>query len=183
MKHKVPYIWIFGLVFSASLLLSGIYTHRMDAETNEIVSYITIGIDQENLATDRSLHDIQRAEEHFSDMVLGWTVAPDFVAEMEASFGEVAYSGRRQEKQNLIFTYSTDDMAYAEAFVDAIDLRINQYNDATFGTFNVARETHTPATQTHSKLRVFFGINLLVAILLMAGIFAFDYAYANRRRS
>ena len=36
------------------------------------------GMDQTKLANENSSYEIQRASEHFSDMILGWTVTPSF---------------------------------------------------------------------------------------------------------
>lgn len=163
-------------ILTIGLTGSGIFASQIEKETDQIVSYITIGMDHTELAVDQNVHDIQRAEEHFSDMVLGWSVAPDFNEEFEYN-----YSGRRQEKQNLIFTIDTKEREVSESFADELEERINEYNQATGGSFVIARETHTARVLTRSPFRITMagGLASLLFAFIMIALIKIHHAHRN----
>lgn len=152
------------LLMSAGVaLLLAIFSYSsIQPELTRQLSYLTIGIDQTDLSPDRSLHDIQRAEEHFSDMVLAWTVAPDFKQDLAEIHGEtVSYTGRRQEKQNLLFSAETENLDFPAQFEQLVAERIQEYNDHTDSTFVIARSAHNTVVDMQSPLRMSIGVFVL----------------------
>ncbi len=173
MKKKIS----FSLAALALVVLAlGMFLKTNPEEevpTTEQIAFITIGLDQNKLLNESSSYEIQRATEHFSDLILGWTVEPGF------EFKSSPFTGRRQEKQNLLFRVESSEPGEAEELVNAIELRLNEYNTKTGAGYLIALERYSTVSVVASSQRDSFGFALLGFGLL--GLCFFAWNYATRR--
>lgn len=174
--------WILGL--SAVVVFFGTlaYTGNFSSTENQAVAFVTVGLDQTKLPNESSSYEIERAVEHFSDVILGWTVEPSFAKDFAQGVGEgYSFSGQRQEKQNLIFTVTgpVETEGPAITLVSLIRARLEQHNSVTQAGFVIALERETLVEVTRSNWRMAAGVTLLVLVLEGLTLLAFDYA---RRR-
>lgn len=173
MKIKKIYV---GLVVAATFLAlcgSLFYVSRLGAPENKAVAFISIGLDQKVLPTEVSSYEILRATEHFSDIVLGWTVDPAF------DIG-YSFSGRRQEKQNLIFeVYGVKDTVPAEKLVGLIRDRLAAYDSVTNSGYLIALDTYTLVPGERNDSRTVAGATLLVFVFSILGVILWEYAARN----
>ena len=138
--------------------------------------FLTVGLDQDELKNEDSSYEIQRAVEHFANVILGWTVEPSFAEEFDAA----EFSGRRQEKQNLLFTVRTDEVREMKEFVHLIEKRLDEYNDASNSGYVLAVKRYSVVEPERAEFRMILGIVLVSLIFVGLILFAYDYAYRNR---
>jgi len=174
MKFKPAALAIFSLVFVLSSLGAGFWAKAQDKTLNQELVFVSLGASA--LPNESSSYEVQRAVEHFSDVLLGWTVEPHFKQEYTAS----SFSGQRQEKQNLLFTLDTDKAEDAEAFVQALDARLSEYNAATGSSFVLGLTRITAVEKEVYPLRPALGF--VVLALLVTGFLLTLWDYATHRR-
>lgn len=175
MRFKPYQFWILGLTVAFVFLASMAYAGRTVEPQQEAVAFVTVGLDQSQLPAENSSYEIQRAVEHFSDVILGWTVEPSFANDFEKlTGGSFGYSGRRQEKENLLFTVTgpVQDTVPAQELVDLIDARLAEYNAASHSGYVLAL-VRTTVVETHpsswrSSLGLAFLAGCLEAVLFLA---------------
>jgi hypothetical protein len=165
----------FSILLLCVALIGSIAHVRALPETEEQMAlYITLAA--QPLENENSSYELQRAAEHFSDMVLGWTVAPGFGLE-----GDVAFSGRRQEKQNLLFMLESADENDAYLLLDQIDSNIQSYNETSGTNYVIALHSISDADQDLNKVRLVLGSILLSLLVSVALIFTYDTYHSHRR--
>lgn len=182
MKFKALYGWILGLTAVAVFLGAVAYEGHFVSTENQAIAFVTIGLDQSKLPTEVSSYEIQRAVEHFSDVVLGWTVEPGFAKDFAQAVGEqYSFSARRQEKENLLFTVTgpVETEGPAITFVSLIKERLGEYDAATNSGYTVALERETLVTATQSNWRFAAGLTLFA--LLAEAVLLWGFEYARRR--
>jgi len=168
--------------YIVALLVAGIiglicglsYSSRQDEVLERHALTMTLAASP--LPNETSSYELQRAAEHFSDMVLGWTVAPGFDLESGADF-----SGRRQEKQNLIFFVESSDQTDAVDLLQKIEFEINDYNSNTGVEYKIALSEITEANLEIDKSRTVTGSLVLALMLAGAMIFIYDTYISHRR--
>lgn len=176
MKIKPVLLGIFAAVFAFSALGTGLWLRSQDELLQQQVLFITLGA--EALPNESSSYEVQRAVEHFSDVFLGWTVEPHFKQEYSTS----SFTGQRQEKQNLLFTLNTEKAEDAEAFLQALEARLLEYNEATGSNFVIGLTRITPVEARLYPWRSALGFIALA--LLVTGFLLTLWGYAtNRGRS
>ena len=182
MKFRPFYGWILGLSAVAVFLGSVVYQGHFSSQETEAVAFVTLGLDQSKLPGEVSSYEIQRAVEHFSDVVLGWTAEPNFAKEFAQGVGEqYSFSARRQEKENLLFTVTgpLETEGPAITLVSLIKERLGEYNAASHSGYTVAVERETLVQVQQSNWRSAAGWTFVVLLMEALGFFAFEYA---RRR-
>lgn len=142
------------------------------------VAFITLGLNQEALGTEVSSYEILRATEHFSDVVLGWTVEPSFSKELSERLEEAyAFTGQRQEKQNLLFTvYGVESVKPAQVLVELVKERLGEYDQNTHAGYLVALERYILLEGERSEGRFIGGAVLLGFLLSLGFVILWDYA-------
>jgi len=168
-------------VFGVTLLIflgTLFYVQTLGEPQNKAVAFVSIGLDQQILSTEVSSYEILRATESFSDTVLGWTVEPSFVADLEPIWdAEYAFSGQRQEKQNLIFeVYGVESVVPAQELVDGIRNRLAEYNSATHAAYVLALDHYSFVEGQRADGRTVAGATLLAFVLSILGVIFWDYA-------
>lgn len=164
--------WKPYLIFSLAVVLLGlvgglVYVNQQPDTQEQTALYVTVAA--QPLPNENSSYELQRAGEHFSDLLLGWTVEPSFTLSDEVSF-----TGRRQEKQNLLFMIDSSDAAYSDELLTALESRIDTYNTAAQSSYVIA-DHHTAALSTPlNKMRIVLGFVLGALMLSIALIFTHD---------
>src|SRR3989344_1351098 len=160
---KLPKLHL-GLIGAITLLTragSFIWVSSLEEPSDSAVAFVSIGLDQATLSAEVSPYEILRANEHFSDIILGWTVAPDFADEFEFSF-----TGQRQEKQNLIFTVEgVSNIDPARELVSLISSRLAGYNEIAHSSYQVALVQYSVVEGERAESRLVLGATLLTFLL------------------
>lgn len=128
------------------------------------------------LENESSSYELQRAAEHFSDMVLGWTVSPGFELDSGADF-----TGRRQEKQNLLFFVESNEEKDAADLLNKVNAKIENYNSSAGVSYTIALSEITESNIQIDKSRSIAGSFLLAFLLAGAMIFIYDTYHSHRR--
>lgn len=175
-------------LLSALLFFLGglLYVQQLPEPNEKELVFVTLGIEQNKLLNENSSYEIQRATEHFSDVVLGWTIEPSFEMEVEEVAGyNLDVTGRRQEKQNLLFTISAEPTEFdeqgGEAFLNVLGERLAEYNGATNAGFVIALSRTSFLTEESSSVRFLVGLALFGFILAASLLTLGDYARQTRR--
>lgn len=178
MRMKKFHFYFVGSISFLALLTSFLLVRNLEEPRDNALAFISIGLDLQGLTTEVSSYEILRANEHFADIVLGWTVDPSFSSELERLWdADYSFSGLRQEKQNLIFeVYGAPSLAPAQELVGLIKSRLFEYDEATHSTYKVALEKYSTLEGVRSDSRLIFGATLLAFLLSGLGIFFWDYA-------
>jgi hypothetical protein len=183
MKTRLSKLFFFLLVF----LTGGLILHSISLDwpslRQEQLIFATVGQDHLTLSNEQSSYEIQRASEHFSDVILGWTIEPGFSKELELETGrKFTFTGQRQEKQNLIFKLETKESEDSKLFLQVLQKRLDAYNAATHGGYRLVTLGITPMEVEVSKNKFMLGALLLLALSELAFIFVFEYVRKNRNR-
>lgn len=178
MKIKKTYLIFVAVATLLGLVASLLYVNQLGPAQDKAVAFISVASDVSTLPAEVSSYEILRANEHFSDIVLGWTVEPSFTAEFEELTGvEFSFSGQRQEKQNLIFEISgANDLTPAYSLVDLIEMCLLEYNASTNSNYLVALQRYSFVEGERSDGRIVLGATILVLALSVSSVMLWDYA-------
>jgi len=160
-----------SLLTLCALLASFFYTANLSETRTQRSLYMTLAA--EPLPNESSSYELQRAAEHFSDLVLGWTVEPSFNL-------DVPFTGRRQEKQNLLFLIETEDEAHVLSLLESIESRIETYNLNSGSSYVIADFHSTEIVETRNKSRI--NIAVVIASLLVSFTLIFVHDTFTRHR-
>ncbi len=179
-KNSYIVLFVTLLVLLGSLFFVG----QKKEVSFKAYAFLTLGLDQMALSNEASSWELQRAAEHFSDLVLGWTVEPKFKQEfVDLVGGQVSYSGRRQEKQNLLFEFSGPELGAtepAEQFVSLIEGRLSEYNTATKSSYLLALKKFSLVEALYSGTRVVLGATLLAFVVSISLLLLWPYVFSAR---
>ncbi len=184
--RKVHY-WILLISLLASVGAGFLYFNDFKNPESRGLLFITIGVNQKLLANESSSYELQRASEHFSDLVLAWTAEPSFSTELDAKLAyHLKFSGVRQEKQNLIFNLSGAASDYnssaGEVFLDLIDGRIKEYDGKTNAGYVVALSRYSDLKPTDFGIKSLAGIAMLTFLTTALALISLEYAIKNSGR-
>lgn len=187
MKFRNIYLWILVGAFVLSSLCSWLYWKDFEPR-NTVRVFVTVGIDQTQRPTETSSYELQRASEHFSDVILGWTLEPSFRADfLEEAGAWHTLTGQRQEKQNLLFeitntneNIAADNTAAGEAFLRVLQSQLDEYNAATHQGYVLAVSNLSYQIGYASPLPM-VGDVLLALVLTATLLIAYEYASSRRR--
>lgn len=166
-------------------IFGGIYVSSLDEPYDTSVAFVTVSLDQTKLQSEVSSFEILRAGEHFSDIVLGWTLDPSFTEEFMQTLGtdgKTSYATRRQERSNLILEVTGPGVneETGELFVDLLEKRLEEYNQATNAAYVFAAERETVIEGSRSDIRIILGFMLLGALLSTLLLTSWNYARSYR---
>ena len=187
MKFRTIYLWILLGVFLISAGLSYLYWKDFEPR-NKVLVFVTVGIDQTVRPDETSSYELQRASEHFSDVILGWTLEPSFREEFLNEAGEgYTLIGQRQEKQNLLFeitntqeNIASDDVRAGEAFLRVLNAQLMEYEAATHQGYVLAVQNLSYQFGETSPFPM-LGDTLLALVLAGGLLLAYEYATSRRR--
>lgn len=172
-KNQIS-ILIFTLV--VSLVGSLIYLKNLPEPGKEGLLFLTVGLNQEKLENENSSYEILRATEHFSDMLLGWTLDPSFNNELQSELGhEIEVSGQKQEKSNIIFHLSGKKEVFDgedyKTLLKFLESKINEYNNSTKAAYLLAYSSYTEVDSQRNEIRIVLGIVLLTLLTVSVLLF------------
>lgn len=187
MKFRKLYLWILLGVFVVSTVASYLYWKDFEPR-NKVLVFVTVGIDQTERPVETSSYELQRASEHFSDVILGWTLEPSFRQDfLEEAGAWHTLTGQRQEKQNLLFEISNtqtnipaDEVGAGEAFLRILNAQLAEYEAATNQGYVLAVQNLSYETGHASGLPM-VGDVLLALVLSATLLLAYEYATSRRR--
>ncbi len=186
MKLRRFHLWVLLAAFVTSSLGSILYFDQKDTWVNTISVFVTVGMDQTKLANENSSYEIQRASEHFSDMILGWTVTPSFRREfLEKTGEEYLFTGQRQEKQNLLFSSTQYDLGndmiptQGDALLELLNTWVQDYNVETNAAYVLSIQKQNFEYGPVNTFRPSLGIVFLVMILTGSGLFLAEVVVAK----
>lgn len=188
MKFRRNYAWILIVVFILSLLGSMLVLQNHESN-NKILVFITVGIDRSQAPNEVSSYELERASEHFSDVLLGWTLEPSFRRTFTERAGPgYTYTGQRQEKQNLLFTLTNgenmlteESLAVDGVFLNLLSGQLFEYNQSTHAGYVLALTRSTFVEDAFSSGRVILGVVLFSLITVGFLLTLWEYVYASRR--
>lgn len=187
MKFRKLYLWILLAVFCVSSVSSYLYWKDFEPR-NKVLVFVTVGIDQTERPDETSSYELQRASEHFSDVLLGWTLEPSFRQDFLNEAGAWhTLTGQRQEKQNLLFEITNiheniaqNDMSAGQAFLKVLNAQLAEYEAATHQGYVLAVQNTAYEIGQHSGLPM-VGDVLLAMVLAVVLLLAYEYAQTRRR--
>lgn len=187
MRVRKIHYWILLISFLASVGAGFQYFNDVKNPESRGLLFITIGVNQKLLASESSSYELQRASEHFSDLVLGWAAEPSFASELDAKLAyHLNFNGVRQEKQNLIFNLSADISDYnssaGDVFLNLIESRIKEYNSMTNAGYVVALSRYSDLKPSDFGYKSLFGISFLTFLSTALILISFEYAIKNSCR-
>lgn len=120
--------------------------------------------------------DTVEAADAFTETVMGWFKNPDFLAKVAAQAGyDTEPAARKQEKQNLVITYKTQNTDQAQKVFQAVTMNlkseIDKYDTATASGFIITSASiDTAESKIHWSLFGLAGIifGLMLGFALMA---------------
>lgn len=182
MSIRKFHIWFTLGVVSGALIGSLFYVGSLGEPNNEAHAFVTLGLDP--LPTEASSYEVHRAAEHFSYIVLGWTIEPAFADEASSVIADLDFSAQRQEKESMLLTVSGGpdlvyDAAPAEKLLDVIEARISEYNSATGANYVIAVERYSFEEGVRSDWRIVAGIVLLSFVFTTLFLMIFENLYAQ----
>lgn len=188
MKIWLKNYWLIVVAVLTVLVASLIYVNSLEEPDGRGLVFLTIGVDQRALENESSSYEILRAVEHFSDVVLAWTIEPSFDRELEEISGyPVSVSGRRQEKENLLFTLSARPDVFSDNlnkdFLELINSRLASYNSKTNTSYLVAINTYTPLESERNKWQFVLGMVLFALIGSSLADLLWQYGAKTSNRS
>ena len=188
MKIKKLSVWILVSALLFSSIGGWFYVKNLPEPNSRGLLFVTIGINQKLLPNESSSYEIQRASEHFSDLVLGWVNEPSFSKEIDEKLNyHLDFSGLRQEKRNLIFYLSADPEKFnlnaSDEFLNLLKSRINEYDSTTNAGYLIALSRYSELEPVRSESRIFLGIVLISTLLTVLFLITTEYASKNWSRS
>src|SRR3989338_6333634 len=189
MKFRKTYVWILVGVFLLSSVGSGLYWRNYEP-LNKVLVFVTVGIDQTARPTETSSYELQRASEHFSDVILGWTLEPSFRQDFLEEAGVWhTLTGQRQEKQNLLFEITNvldniaeDNVTAGAAFLRVLDAQLAEYNAATHQGYVLAVQNVSYERGVIPRLSA-VGTVLLSLVVTATLLLGYEYAKTRCRSS
>ncbi len=186
MKFRKLYLWILLVVFVVSAVSSYLYWKDFEPR-NKVLVFVTVGIDQTQRVNETSSYELQRASEHFSDVLLGWTLEPSFRHDfLEEAGAWHTLTGQRQEKQNLLFeitqvheNIAQDNVLAGEAFLRVLEHQLAEYNAVTHQGYVLAVKNLSYEIGYATKLPM---AGPVLLALVLSGVLLLAYEYAQTRR-
>lgn len=183
MKFKTWHGWILALTVLISAVVASLYLRQEEIPENKAVLLLTVGIDHTQMPTEISSYEIQRASEHFANVILGWTLEPSFHQEWtEATGGGYGFNGQMQEKENILFEVhgAVNSTEEANVLTRLIQERLDEFNTNTHSGYVLALERSSIVTTSVAEGRVLLGIVFLATLAVGSLLLLWEYAHATR---
>jgi multidrug efflux pump subunit AcrB len=107
-----------------------------------------------------SIEEKETSSHFFSEAILGWTLSPGFKKDINFDF-----SGRKQERSNLIFTLSASskDESLKNSFIllDTIEDKLDKYNNQADTKFSLLSDN--PLIKKFEPKKSYWGIMGVIA--------------------
>jgi hypothetical protein len=142
--------------------------------------FVSIGSIQKNTQGETPVYDNVQAADHFSETVQGWFKNPEFGNRINLK-GSTEVSARKQEKQNLLITFSSENNELAKkmdiTIKKELENEIETYNTKTNSLFQIAIYTVNTEEKPLS-IALFLIISLIGGIVLSSfAIYGYEYLF------
>lgn len=133
-------------------------------------TFLTIGVEENDANTETSsIYENVQAADHFSESVQGWFKNPSLLKSIEEKTGKkIDINAKKQEKQNVVITYSDtkkESLEKADKIIkEQLQKNIEEYNAATGTRFHLALYNTVIEESTKSYI-------LYVTLGLIVGLF------------
>jgi hypothetical protein len=169
-----------SVLMAASLVVAHVFFVSNNEASHKSITLLTPALEQNSLLSESSSYELQRASEHFSNIVLGWMIDPSFASSLQAVHeGEFVFQARLQEKQNILIEVQGGSEAELEAYTSSlknlIENSIQEYNAATGASYVIARERTTQFLEQENALRIYLLSVVLAAFVFYASLLTVDY--------
>jgi capsular polysaccharide biosynthesis protein len=135
-------------------------------------TFLTIGVEETdaNTATTSSIYENVQAADHFSESVQGWFKNPSLLKTIEEKTGKrIEINAKKQEKQNVVITYSDtkkESLEKADKIIkEQLQKSIEEYNSATGTRFHLALYNTVIEESTKSYV-LYVTLGLIVGLFL-----------------
>lgn len=163
-----------ALVIAGTMFLVG-YKNTAPYETTVFVS---IGNNQDMAPDQESAYENVQAADHFSETVQGWFKNPKF-QERVSMRSSSEMSARKQEKQNLVVTFSSEQEEEgrlgSEKLKGELEKEITDYNSKTNSDFQIA--VYTFDTRNKPLSVPLFLLISFIGGAMMASFALYGYEY------
>ncbi len=180
--------WAPCLVITAVVTLSAIVLVQWkNNKPFETTVFLSIGSSQQPLENAQSgIYESVQAADQFSETVMGWFKNPQFIDRINASAASITdISARKQEKTNVVVTYSTSTKSEADkigaVIKDQLNNEISSYDLMTNDHFQTA--VLEASTKEKPLSLLLFGIIGVLAGLVLASFALYGYEYLFRKIS
>lgn len=172
LKITVSY-WKQILVITLLTLLAAV-AFRTSAGNEQFTgtTFLTIGVEETdaNTATTSSIYENVQAADHFSESVQGWFKNPSLLKTIEEKTGKrIEINAKKQEKQNVVITYSDtkkESLEKADKIIkEQLQKNIEEYNSATGTRFHLALYNTVIEESTKSYV-LYVTLGLIVGLFL-----------------
>jgi hypothetical protein len=163
--HYFPLLFLLILIGQAAFAF---YSPTYTKPHYESVIYATTGAKHRN----EDLHELNDAAHYFGQTIIGWTKFPNFVNDLFLTVKlppEATLNAHMQERQNIIFTVSTNSPISRDDLInvkDYIQSKIDEYNKHTDTEFMLTNADYEQVEVIHTY---FFGAIIALVISLAAG--------------
>lgn len=162
--------WVLILI-AALVVFAGVHTvgSQRFAGGHDGTIFLTIGTQRLADQDISTSYDDALAADNFSETVSGWFKNPVFVKKISETAGvEAGLAGRRQERLNVVVTYSTATSEQAQAISTStrqiLEDSISEFNSNTNRQFKIARyESQIQESASKSNLLIFVSLVLALA--------------------
>lgn len=176
-RHWIP-AFLLTLIVTVSTLVLVQWKNNRPYETTV---FLSIGsIEKANTANPADIYENVQAADNFSETVQGWFKNPDFSNGIRL-VGSSEMSARKQEKQNLVITFSSesDEQAFEmnNLLHSGLQKEIETYNAATGGKFIMAIYD-VDTEQKNLSLLLFLLIGILGgAVSASFALYGYEYLF------
>lgn len=127
-----------------------------------------------------SIEEKETASHFFAEAVLGWTLSPDFKKDIDFDF-----SGRKQERSNLIFTLSDsseeESMKNSFLLIDNLQKKLDKYNNQANTKFSLLSDN--PVIKKFEPKKSYWGImGVIAGFFIGLVLLELSILFYNRRK-
>lgn len=173
--------WISILLITLiALATSIVYTVAKNPANFDTTLFLSIGYKQ-STSVSTSFDNVQAAD-YFSETVEGWFKNPQFTERIKDNANlNISLAAKKQEKQNLVITFSTQNNENANTVADAITTElkheIQRYNTRTGSDFQLAIQSiSTTEKNTKSAIIIIIGL-ILGFIIALALTYIYEFTF------
>jgi len=167
--YKKHWKAIFGIII-ITMISSALFAMTKDKVQYNSTLFLTIGNQQAQEST--GYEELQAADQ-LTETLQGWFRNPAFIKEIEEKSKIPAnLSARKQEKQNLLITFTSKNeenaKKVAKTTISQIEKKLDQYNEAMHSSFKVALSS-TITEKKETKVIIYIIIGLILGSILAIG--------------
>ena len=178
-RHILP----IATITIIATLATAIFGTQMLEQKYKTTMFLSFSVQSSVIKTTGSTtYDDVQAADHFTETIQGWFKNPKFLEKIEEKGGsKTNISAKKQEKQNLVITYSSDTDSTAgktaKSIKETLSKEISRYNNTTETDFQIALSSTDTKAQS-SRLPIFIILGFILGILFGIGLsYIYEYLF------